>query len=42
LLLALALGQTLMDLGDRVVDQVAVVQHLPEPARDCLLKPLGG
>lgn len=42
LLFALALGQTLVCLGDRMVDQVVIVQHLPEPARDCLLKPLGG
>jgi hypothetical protein len=41
LLLALTLGQTLVCFSDRAVDQVVVVQNLPEPARDCLLKPLG-
>ncbi|HEV3319334.1 MAG TPA: hypothetical protein VG053_06335 [Solirubrobacteraceae bacterium] len=42
MLLAGALGQTLVCLGDRAVDEVVVVENVPEPLGDCVLEALGG
>lgn len=40
LLLAAALGQPLVCFADRVLDQVVIVEHLPESAGDGLLQDL--
>jgi hypothetical protein len=41
LLLLVDPGRAVVCLGDRALDQLVVIEHLPQAAGDGLLKPLG-